>query len=190
MDKKFDEKELVDKILKGSESAFGELIERYQALVLHIVTPIVGISEDREDICQDVFFNVYLKLNNFAFRSKLGTWIGNIAYNRAINFKSKKKFLLFDDLSSTEESPSGQFESEESDAHFFIAQTETIAELNKCIDSLTAMQRTVIVLFYKDELSILEICQIVELPENTVKSHLHRAKANLREKLKKRNNYE
>ena len=76
MQEEFNERLIVKEVLSGNRKAFVELIKQYEALVLHIVTPIIGIHADREDICQDVFIKVYEKLGTFRFKSKLGTWIG------------------------------------------------------------------------------------------------------------------
>jgi RNA polymerase sigma-70 factor (ECF subfamily) len=89
---------LVKQVLSGNRKAFEGLVRQYEGLVLHIVTPLIGVNEDREDICQDIFTNVYEKLVTFQFKSKLSTWIGNIAYNTSINFLKKKKHILLNDL--------------------------------------------------------------------------------------------
>src|SRR3954470_10898448 len=97
---KFDEKYVVGKVLSGNKQAFIALVRQYEKLVLHIVSPLVGICEDREDICQEVFLKVYQNLNSFQFKSALGTWIGRIAYNTSINFLQKNRNILLSDLIS------------------------------------------------------------------------------------------
>ena len=102
MQKVQDEKHLVSEVLSGNRKAFVQLIRQYEGLVLHIVTPLIGVNEDREDICQDVFIKVYEKLDTFQFKSKLSTWIGNIAYNSSINHLQKKKNILLSNIVSPE----------------------------------------------------------------------------------------
>ena len=80
------EQELVRSVLLKERAAFESLIRQYEGLVIHIVASLIRNENDREDICQDVFLKVYEKLWTFQFRSKLSTWIGNIAYNTSINF--------------------------------------------------------------------------------------------------------
>ena len=183
MQKDLDEKQLVNKVLSGKKKAFHILIRQYEGLVLHIVTPLIGVNEDREDICQDIFIKVYEKLNTFQFKSKLSTWIGNIAYNTSINFLQKKKNILLSNLVSPEnelsflESKSIEFENPE---QLFIKE-ENIVELNKAIEKLTIFQKTILLLFYQDEMSLDEISEILEMPVNTIKSHLFRAKNSLKQ---------
>lgn len=179
------EKFLVSEVLIGNKKAFVKLIRQYEGLVLHIVTPLIGVNQDREDICQDVFIKVYEKLNTFQFKSKLATWIGNIAYNTSINFLQKKRNVLLSDLLSSNEEKSfiEEMESDYNNPEQIILQKENIKELNRNINKLPEIQKSILLLFYKDELSVDEISKIVEMPANTIKSHLFRARKSLKELL-------
>jgi RNA polymerase sigma-70 factor (ECF subfamily) len=178
----FDEKSLVNEVLSGNKQAFVNLIRQYEGLVLHIVTPLVGVGEDREDICQDVFLKVYQNLNSFRFKSGLGTWIGRIAYNTSINFLQKKRSVLLSDLGAAEDG--AEFIDENTDnPEEIIIEKDDAAHLKQAIDKLSDIQRTILLLFYQDELSLEEIGQITGMPVNTVKSHLFRARNLLRELL-------
>lgn len=178
MRKGLDEKYLVNEVLSGNKNAFIQLIKQYEGLVLHIVTPLIGLNQDREDICQDVFLKIYEKLHTFQFKSKLATWIGNIAYNISINFLRKKRSVLLSDLVSADNEisfvESLQFETNNPEQ--IIIKNEDINKLNASIDRLPEIQRTVLLLFYQDELSLNEVAEILEIPINTVKSHLFRAR--------------
>lgn len=185
----FDEKVLVEEVLLENRAAFEKLIRQYGGLVIHIVVPLIKNQSDREDISQDVFLKVYEKLHTFQFRSKLSTWIGNIAYNTSINLLRKKKNVLLDDIfKSSDENDSVVYEN-------FISKNETkspegiliVKEESKLLEvavgKLPAIQKTLLLLFHQDELSLDEISGIIEMPINTVKSHLFRARANLKEML-------
>lgn len=179
------DQQLVEEVLSGSQEAFVHLVRRYENLVLHIVTPLVGVNPDREDICQDVFLKVYEKLGTFRFRSALGTWIGRIAYNTSVNFLNRKRSVRFSDLiSEAEESEVvdslvGDFD----DPEQILVRAEDADRLKTAIDGLPRLQRAVLLLFYQDELSLAEIGAVTGMPVNTIKSHLFRAKTRLRERL-------
>ncbi|HEX8332087.1 MAG TPA: sigma-70 family RNA polymerase sigma factor [Segetibacter sp.] len=177
------ENALINEVLVGNKKAFVQLIHQYEGLVLHIVTPLIGINQDREDICQDVFIKVYEKLNTFQFKSKLATWIGNIAYNTSINFLQKKRNVLLSDLLSVNEDKSfiDELESDYNNPEQIIIKKENINELNKNITKLPEIQKSILLLFYKDELSVDEISRIMEMPINTIKSHLFRARKSLKQ---------
>lgn len=182
----FDEKLLVNGVLSGNKQSFVTLIRQYEGLVLHIVTPLVGAGEDREDICQDVFLKIYQNLKSFQFKSALGTWIGRIAYNASINFLQKKRNILLSDLMPGENGEEfiESIDSGSENPEEIIIKKDEAARLQQAVDKLPEIQRTVLLLFYQDELSLEEIGQIMEMPVNTVKSHLFRARNSLRELLK------
>lgn len=182
MDAKLDEKVLVSRILDGQVDEFQHIISNYQKLVWHMAARIVKSENDREDICQDVFVKVYKNLRSFKFESKLSTWIGRIAYNCSVNFVQKKKPELYEDIS-----PEGvTLDSLESD--FILsdssAENNNVAEiLNKEIMSLPMMYRTILTMFHLEEMTYNEIADITKLPEGTVKSHLFRARKELKKRL-------
>jgi RNA polymerase sigma-70 factor (ECF subfamily) len=183
-----DEPLLVKQVLSGNRKAFEGLVRQYEGLVLHIVTPLIGVNEDREDICQDIFTNVYEKLVTFQFKSKLSTWIGNIAYNTSINFLKKKKHILLNDLfpeKSDNESEGYSLEKiiehTELNPEQFIIQKQEIYLLLEAVEQLPEIQKMVLLLFHKEELSIEQISQVTEIPVNTIKSHLFRARKSLKE---------
>lgn len=186
-----DEKFFVRQVLSGNRNAFEQLVRQYEGLVLHIVTPLIGVSADREDICQDVFIKVYEKLNTFQFKSKLSTWIGNIAYNTSMNFLQKKKNILVGDLfpKSNELNETIFFEQISNGATIspedILITKDDVDVLVAAIDKLPSLQKAVLLLFHQDDLSLDEIGNIMEMPVNTVKSHLFRARKSLKEILTK-----
>lgn len=183
----FDEKVLVRSVLLKERSAFERLIRQYEGLVIHIVMPLIKHENDREDICQDVFLKVYEKLHTFQFRSKLSTWIGNIAYNASINFLQKKKNVLLDDiLNSGSDESSVLYENfvnkdETHSPERLLIKKEESKLLRAAVNKLPVIQKTILLLFHQDELSLEEISVIIEMPVNTVKSHLFRARRGLNE---------
>ena len=186
------ERELIQKVLGGDQSTFKTLVQQYERLVLHIVTPLIGVSEDREDICQDIFIKVYKGLRSFKQNSRLSTWIGNIAYNTSLNFLRKKKPVLLEDLkpvssenegSLTTNSPYNEIVSmkKATTPEIDLINKEIKFTISEAIDKLPEMQRLTIILFHLEELSLREIGNIMSLPENTVKSHLFRGRNKLKE---------
>lgn len=179
------DKELVNAVLSGSRNAFVDLIRRYERLVLHIVTPMIGVTDEREDLCQEVFIAVYEKLHTFQFKSKLSTWIGNIAYHRSINYRAKKKAIPFSRMTAGEDEEPfpGNKHYDADDAEQIYIRNEDLSRLAACIDALTEMQRMTVLLFYQDDMSLEEIGTTLEIPVNTVKSHLFRARRTLQQNL-------
>lgn len=181
-----DDKELIQRILSGERNCFRELITRYQRLVTHLVFRMVPVSEDREDICQEVFLKVYQNLADFRYESKLSTWIARVAYNTCLNYIEKKKVPLYDDLvdKDSEFEPVDDDLGHQPDA---IAEAAEISELLQVeIDRLPHQYRVLITLYHLEEMSYTEIAGITKLPEGTVKSYLFRARQILKKRLSSR----
>lgn len=177
-----DERNLVRDILDGDASAFERLVGRYQGLVIHIVYRMITGREEREDLCQEVFMRIYRNLAGFRFQSKLSTWIARVAYNTCMNQLDKKREILLADLwpdLETCDDLSGNAETPDK-----IAETSDISSrLRTEIDQLPVAYRTILTLYHLDQLTYKEIGRIMDLPEGTVKSHLFRARKQLRARL-------
>lgn len=171
-----EEKQLVLQVLKGSESAFCMLIERYKRLVFHMVGRVVDNEMDSEELCQDVFIKVYEKLGTFQFESKLSTWIATIAYRAAVNFSKKKKIPEVDLGAVSFQVGITDEPLEKEDTKQFVL---------KLIRQLPSQYRTVLSLYYLEEFTYPEIVEITGMPEGTVKNYLHRAKGKLKSEVNK-----
>lgn len=180
MQQSFDEHTIVRQVLAGNPNAFAILIRQYEGLVLHIVTPIIGVHADREDLCQDIFVKVYEKLDTFQHRAKLSTWIGQIAYHMSINFIRRKQNVALRANTGDNEKQLSQLPADFDSAEDIMIREDQLQQLTQSINQLNPAQQTALLLFYQDEMSLEEISQVMQLPMNTVKSHLFRAKANLR----------
>ncbi|MGC3944126.1 MAG: sigma-70 family RNA polymerase sigma factor [Chryseolinea sp.] len=176
-----DDRDLVRRIQDGDMHAFRFLIRQHERLVLHMVARVIGNESEREELCQDVFLKVYNSLGSFSFQSKLSTWIATIAYRHALNHLRRRKMLMM------------ELPSDESTAVFIEAETpeKTVSEMDlndhvrKLIERLPMQYRTIVNLYHLEEMSYAEIGAIMELPEGTVKSYLFRARALLKENIKK-----
>ena len=166
-----DEKQLVEKVLSGSDSALKQLILKYERLVAHMVGRIVPEGMDKQEICQDVFIQIYKKLGGFNFESKLSTWIATIAYRMAVNF-SKKRRLEQVDLEDISFKIGEEFDVHgEEDMKLFI---------HSLVDQLPTNYKSVLTMFYLEGFSYPEIVEITGMPEGTVKNYIHRAKSKLK----------
>ena len=168
---------LVKTIISGNQAAFRLLVLRHERLVIHIVCRMVKQKQDQEDISQEVFLKVYDKLAGFRFGSKLSTWIGSIAFNTCINFLNKKKAVLIDIDTPFEEINTAPAPDD------LMINKERNRLLWKYVDELPPVQQTVLSLFHRQEMPLDEIAGIMNMPLNTVKSHLHRARQAVKTKM-------
>ncbi|MEQ9404022.1 MAG: RNA polymerase sigma factor [Cyclobacteriaceae bacterium] len=165
------DRQLVNAVLSGDESALRTLIAKYERLVAHMVARVINNDLDREELCQDVFIKVHEKLHTFNFDSKLSTWIATIAYRLAVNFAKKKKLdkVDFDSVEFQIEDEQTSFEDE--DLSRFVVHL---------VNQLPVNYKLVLTLFYLEGFRYPEIVEITGMPEGTVKNYLHRAKNKLK----------
>lgn len=163
-------------ILSGDTSAFAELMSLYQKRIEALGMSFFKNAADTEDFVQDVFLKTYTKLSLFRGESLFSTWLTRLACNTALNAVNRRaeyvsladENLIVDTSLTPEERELRELTKE--------AVRETLKELPEkyriCLD---------LYFFYDNSYS--EISVITALPENTVKSHIFRAKQILREKI-------
>lgn len=179
----FSDKTLINDVLRGNTQAFASVVKNTERLVAQIVCKMIVNEEDQKDIVQEIYLKTYQKLATFKFQSKLSTWIANIAYNTTVNYLEKKKIPL-SSIDSVTENKYSNFENIETE----ILNKEKIQALNKEINNLSPIYKTLISLYHIEELSNKEISKITSLPEGTIKNYLYRARKILKDNLN--NNYQ
>ena len=175
--------EIINTILKGEQSAFALLVERYQNYVFTLVLRFTENREDAEEIAQDVFVKTYRSLADFRGDSKFSTWLFTIARTTCLSFLRKKKL----DIQSLDNERTG-FQAENRESGFnanLVEQKSRHAMLNQAISMLSPDDAQVLNLFYKGDQTLEEIGKIMRLDPNTVKVKLHRARQRLKEKMEK-----
>jgi RNA polymerase sigma factor (sigma-70 family) len=168
-----DEEALVNSILAGDQQAFDVLISQYKRLVLQMVARLIDNEQDREELCQDVFVRVFEKLDKFNFESKLSTWIATIAYRMAVNLLKKKKVKKREEDLDTIAFKIGTED-------LSLEQEDFTNFVHSLIKQMPENYRVALTLFHIEGFSYPEIVVVMDVPENTVKSYLFRARQKLR----------
>ena len=168
---------LIQAVLEGDLRAYEQLVLRHQDMVAHFVWRMVPQEQDREEVCQDVFLKVYLNLHKFRFEAKFTTWLYSIAYRVAVSSLRRRKAAI-DDVAQ-QEPAGGALEADVMDAEI----SQMIASE---IDRLSLDERSIVTLFHIQECSVDEIAAIVDKPAGTVKSLLFRARTKMKDRLKRR----
>jgi RNA polymerase sigma factor (sigma-70 family) len=177
------EEQIISRILKGDQSAFSLLVEKYQNYVFTLVLRFTENREDAEEIAQDVFVKAYRSLADFRGDSKFSTWLFTIARTTCLSFLRKKKL---DTISLDNERTGLQVENKESGfSANGIEQKSRHAMLSRAISMLSPDDAQVLNLFYKGDQTLEEIGKIMRLDPNTVKVKLHRARHRLKDKMEK-----
>lgn len=179
-----DDDELIQRISKKEQTAFEQLVKRYQSMVLNICYGFIGDYHQAEETAQDVFVQIYKKAGSFRHESKVSTWIYRIAVNLSLNSIRRNKRLMWIknigfsplDESQAEKIPIG-VQIDEPAA--LLEQKESKRILRSAVDHLPHKQRTAFILNQFEGLSAEEISKILKVPINAVEVRIHRAKRKL-----------
>ena len=174
----FSDKVIVTKILNGNTHDFAIIVKNTERLVAQIVRKMTSNEDEQKDLVQDIYLKAYLNLASFQFKSKLSTWIANIAYNTTVNYLQKKKIPLIEIDNAFESSFIGNENVESENINM-----EAVEILHAEIARLPPLYKTLITLYHLEELPNKEIAEITNLPEGTIKSYLFRARKILKDKV-------
>jgi RNA polymerase sigma-70 factor (ECF subfamily) len=177
------DQELIAECLSGQTHAFGDLVARYQNRLFNTLVGVLGSVEDAHDVAQEAFVNAFQKLNTFRGHSAFYSWLFRIALNAAVSQKRKQRAVVSIDAAREQ---SGD---EPIDRHP-AARPEHALETNErqiavrgALAELAEEFRTALILKEMEDMSYEEISEIVGCPIGTVRSRIHRARAELRVKL-------
>ena len=158
----------------GDHEAFAEIVERHEAMVYSLAYHFFGDRSKAEELAQEVFLQLYRSLGSIESDSHLLFWLRQVTTRRCIDEarRGRMKIVALDEV--------GEIGAPERREDPLLDR-----RLRRLIEELPETQRAVVTLRYQEDLDPSEICRIVGMPVNTVKSHLHRAIAALRRKLEK-----
>ena len=171
--------ELVSRIREGDSEAFAALYDRYKKRLFRAALAITDDQGAAEEILQDCFLKVYHCLPRIDCSTPLGPFLHRIVVNLSYNWVVKRRswFLSLEEMIdrlvvAPQVSPEHAYE-----------RKELHRRLHQAINSLNIHHRLVVILFYLQGFSLMEIAYILECPVGTVKSRLHHARKILKRKL-------
>lgn len=176
--------QLVARAQGGDQDAFAELFRRHSDPVFHLALSILGrgFAAEAEDVAQEVFLKVHHALASFRGEAEVGSWIYRITFNQAVNWKARARYQrphLDDTMLSyavtAEPGPDSLVETAQRDQ-----------SLSECIQTLPEVYQSALRLYYWLGASVAEVAALLDVPENTAKSYLHRARQLLDGMLKER----
>ncbi len=162
--------ELVDMIKAGKIEAFNDIFFRYQTKIFSFLCGLVQNRHTAEDLAQNAFLNCYKSIAKWQATGSFKNWLYKIAYREALGYFKKQKHNL---EVFTDEGEVPEVIDDRDDILVELTNKETV---EKALSGMPKMYRTVLLLRYYNELSYEEIAEATELPINTVRTHLRRAK--------------
>jgi RNA polymerase sigma-70 factor, ECF subfamily len=170
------EDSLVAAARSGDAAAFEELVRRHMRQVFAIALRVVRHREDAEDLVQESFVAALRNLGTFEPGRPFAPWLARIVLNRALNLRKSRALRttgpLPADAVSAGPSPLEAAE-----------RSELRTQLRRALDTLPEPRRRMLELFEIDGFSSREIAGIMDVPEGTVRWHVHQARSALRDVL-------
>ncbi len=168
----------------ADDAAFAELVRRYRGPVFRLAVSILGqeLSADAEDVAQDVMLRVHRSLRSFRGEAGIGSWIYRIAFNQALNVKARARHRaphVSDQALAAAPSPDRGPDDRLQDER---RRQAVLA----CVGELPEVYQSALRLHYWLGAGVSEIAVLLDAPENTVKSYLHRARGLLHAMLTER----
>ncbi len=168
---------LVERARGGDQAAFRELVVLHQDRAYGLALRITRSPADAEEVAQDAFVRAWLALARFRGESSFATWLHRIVARRALDRLSELKARRGREVEVEEAA------SLPDPALVAPGDLETATRgrrLERLVMRLPAAQRMTVTLYYYEDRSVEQAAAILGMPENTVKTHLARARAALR----------
>lgn len=166
---------LVRRCIDGEEVAVRAFTRRFQGRIFGVCYRMLGHREDAEDVSQEVFLRIFRNLHRWDNQRPLVPWLMTITVNRCRTALQQRSRL-----------PRPTEFVETSDHDKTTDNCELAEELQLALDQLREEYRTCFVLFHQQEMRCVEIGEVLDCPEGTVKTWLHRARRELADFLKRR----
>jgi RNA polymerase sigma-70 factor (ECF subfamily) len=176
------EARLVAEALAGSQSAFEQIVRRYQRPILSLVARMTGDRALAEELAQDTFVKAFRNLAAFDTSRRLSSWLFRIAHNTAIDALRRPP----QPASPAHASKLEAAESADTAAAPALDPVERAAlaqALDMALGRLRPHYRAAIALRYEEGLSFEEVGHVLGVPEATARSHVHRARKELAQML-------
>ena len=170
--------ELLDRLRRGEPRAFEDLVITHQHRVYGLALRMLGRPAEAEDVAQEVFLRAHRALAGFRGEARLSTWLHTIASRLCLTRLAERRQRGEPNDAALATMPDRQAGPED-----HAARGELAAALQAALDGLEAERRLVVLLRDVEGLAYEEIAAALDLPVGTVRSRLHRARAELRERL-------
>ncbi len=185
--------ELVALARKGIATAFHAIMERNNRRLFRVARGVLRDEAEAEDAVQEAYLRAFANLHGYEGAASLSTWLTRITLNEALGRLRRRRSMV--DLDSIVESAAGGgapgarvvpfplAQPATSDPEHVAAQTEIRRLLERAIDDLPEPFRVAFMLRFVEQMSIEETAACLGVPEDTIKTRVHRAKRRLRQAL-------
>jgi RNA polymerase sigma-70 factor (ECF subfamily) len=170
------DKDILIRAKAGDIEAFEQILSFYEKAIYNYCLKILRNPNSAQDVTQETFIKVYTHRKSIDIDKNIKTWIFTIATNTVYDFlrsKKRKKEISLDENEETISSLKAYYPEE-----------GLVSDVNKALDKINPEYKKSLLLFYKQGFQYHEIADLLNIPINTVKTHISRGKEQIKEKLK------
>jgi RNA polymerase sigma-70 factor (ECF subfamily) len=169
------DEDLVRRVVAGEHRLYELLMRRHNRRLYRAIRAVLRNDAEVEDVMQEAYVNAYTHLADFRGSAKFATWLTRIAvYEAFARLRKGKRFVQQEDDEMEDVKPTPEEAS---------SDRELGRVLERAIENLPETVRTVFVLRAVEELSTSETAEVLDIPDDTVKTRLHRARGMLQKQL-------
>lgn len=186
----YSEQTLVEELKKNSREAHDQLVARYGQMIFAMIARIVSDVRDVQELTQDTLLTSIQKIYSFNPQlSRLSTWIGKIAYNKALSFARHKEHVTIpiEDIEA-ENSQLSNINSQLSniDEALSTGSEDNIAMLQQAVLTLPPDERMLLSLYYFDSMPLADIALMMDTTPQKLSKRLYNIRRKLYNRIKRR----
>ncbi|BCL82358.1 RNA polymerase sigma factor [Ktedonobacteria bacterium brp13] len=179
--------DFVKRTIAGDQSAFEQLVQRYNTPLFNFICHLLGDYDMACDVSQQVFLQLYISMPTLRTGEPLKAWLFQVARNRCLDELRRKRSIHFSELEGNSDdedlSPLNIMPDTQPLPDEMAERSDLQSALRVAIDALPPKFRSVVLLRYTSQLSFSEIGKTLSMPEATAKTYFQRARPLLREAL-------
>ncbi|MEZ4796265.1 MAG: RNA polymerase sigma factor [Flavobacteriaceae bacterium] len=177
--KDLSDEDLVKAIVKKNDTLLFEILyDRYDKLVYNKCRGFSRHDDEAEDLTQDIFLKLFVKLSTFKGKSKFSTWLYSFTYNHCVNYVNRSTAKKIEnqsvDTDNLKDEHYGLNEQDDEDI-----RNLKVEKLKEALEKISPEEKMILLLKYQDSLSIKDLCSVLDIGESAVKMRLKRAKEKL-----------
>ncbi len=171
----------INRAVQGDREAYNYIVKKYRDSIILFLNNIISSKEDCEDICQETFQKCFNNIQTYNPKYAFSTWLYTIANNTALDFLRKRRVTTtpLDEIAN--EKPTNDRDYSTLSPEESLINNQAIESIVMAIQNLPEHYKKVAELRFINELALEEIAQKLDLPLNTVKTRVSRARKILNE---------
>lgn len=179
------DQEVVSAVLQGNVDAYAVLVKRYQKPIYNLMLRMTNSTADALDLAQETFIKAFEALDRFRKDSRFFPWLYSIGLNHSRNFLRRNKAHPKVDMDDREPGAAAYYDADQKQSR---CDRLDVMEIRDALSQLPVDYREAVLLRYREEFSMEEIAEALQISLSGAKMRVHRGLKKLREMLEKNGN--